>query len=689
MLNWQAIPFVRLLLPFIGGTVWAAQGWADHWATWIAPSLLATAFGSLFLLSRRRLAYKFRWLSGLVVMMVSFWLAISCWQLQQPERQPRHYVQLSDQQQYYLFRIEAIQASRSGKQNRLELAILGYGKQPDSLCRVSGRTFCYLPADFLFSVGQYGIAAGQFQLVRAPNYPSSFNFAEFMAQQGMVRQLALCTQEIYLLDYQPVSAPLSRIKAWSARLQQRLFRLLPNRSASLVSALVLGQKAQLDAAIRDDYASVGAMHVLAVSGMHVGIVALGLEWLLAWGRRPRPFWKALRAVLVVGGIWLFALLAGAGPPVLRAATMFSLFSIGRLLYLPKNVWNILAATALLMLCLDTRALFSVGFQLSYTAVAAIVYFQPRISQVWALPKGPLDYLWQLFSLGLAAQLGTAAISIHYFHQFPLYFWLSGLIIVPLASLALWLGLAVLLLGELPLLGSLLAHGLDQLVLLMNQTMGWIAELPASSITPLYLSANATLLLAGLLVGSVLYYHHRSRTLAWMLIGGAALLLWQQNRLMQQNGQQQEYLVHTARSGIGITLVQGQTARTLASDSSLLIDIAYAKNNYLLQKNVRHNEVTILPAGSYLLQWNRQTFVWLRAAIDSCQLLNHSPNLVLIDSPFLESQLAILQQWQPDAVVVSPALPYREQKNWQVALGQSGILLANTTGQHTYYHPIKP
>jgi competence protein ComEC len=306
-----------------------------------------------------------------------------------------------------------------------------------------------------------------------------------------------------------------------------------------------------------------------------------------------------------------------------------------------------------------------------------------------LPKGPLDYLWQLFTLGLAAQLGTAAISIHYFHQFPLYFWLSGLIIVPLASLALWLGLAVLLFGELPLLGSLLTHGLDLLVLLMNQTMGWIADLPAISIAPLYLSANATLLIAGLLVGSVLYYHHRSRVLAWMLIGGAALLLWQQNRLMQQNCQQQEYLVHTARSGLGITLVQGQTARTLVSDSSLLSAFAYAKNNYLLQKNVRQDDTAILPAGSYSLQWNRQTFVWLREAIDSCQLLDHPPHLVLIDSPLLESQLAILQQWRPDAVVVSPALPYREQKNWQVALRQSGIPLANTIGQRTYYHPIKP
>lgn len=688
MLNWQEVPFVRLLLPFLAGVLLAAQGVFAAWSVKTSLLLLALAYLGLFSLSYRRLAYQYRWTGGAMIMATSFLTALSCWQLQTPARQLHHYVQQGDSTQYYLFRIEAIKASSSGKSNRLELAILGFGKQPGSLSQVTGRSFCYLPADFLFSVGQYGLAKGQFQPLSPPVHPGSFDFARFMAQKGMVRQLYLPDQQVYQLGEVPFFSLAAQIRSWSAGLQARLSRLLPASSAGLVSALVLGQKNQLDPEVKADYAKVGAMHVLAVSGMHVGIVAMGLQFLLAFWRKPGPLPKLLKATIAVAGIWLFALLAGAGPSVMRAAAMFSLFTIGRELYLQKNVWNILAATALIMLCLDTRTLFAVGFQLSYAAVAAIVYFQPRLYRLWIVRSRPLDYAWQLLSLGLAAQLGTAAISIHYFHQFPLYFWLSGLLIVPLATLALLLGLAVLILGELPLLGELLIAGLHQLVLFMNKAMGWIAELPGSSITPLHLSGTSAVLLLGILLSLVLYTHYRQQYLGGVLLVGAGLLLWQQNTMLQRSWQQQECLVYASRSGLGITLIEGRCARTYVSDSSVLAEIAYAKKAFLLQKMIRQEEESLLAAGSQTIVWKNQRLLWLTQAIDTCDQRVRRPDIVMLGTPFRENHLSALRWLQPGQVLVHHALPYREQKAWKEVLQRNDIPLANQAHSNAYFHQLK-
>ncbi|HKK75274.1 MAG TPA: ComEC/Rec2 family competence protein [Saprospiraceae bacterium] len=688
MLNWQEVPFVRLLLPYVSGLLIAAQGWVAHWSVPQILALFVLAYIGLLALSYRRLAYQYRWLGGANILTLSFLAALGCWQLQTPGQQPNHYIQQGDRTQYYLFRIEAIKPSSSGKSNRLELAILGFGKQPGSLSQVTGRSFCYLPADFLFSVGQYGLAEGKFQKIAPPRHPGSFDFAQFMARQGMVRQFYLPDKRVYLLKAPPFFSLRTQINYWSARLQHRLSDLLPPRSAGLVAALVLGQKNHLDAEVKANYATVGAMHVLAVSGMHVGIVAMGLQFLFGFWRKPGPLPKFIKASLTVAGIWLFALLAGAAPSVLRAAAMFSLFTLGRELYLQKNVWNILAATALIMLCLDTRSLFAVGFQLSYAAVAAIVYFQPRIYRLYLPRFRALDYTWQLLSLGLAAQLGTAAISIHYFHQFPLYFWLSGLVIVPLATLALLLGLAVLVLGELPILGELLTAALDHLVQFMNHSMGWIADLPSSSMSPLHLSGRSALLVLGLTFGTVLYYHYRNQVLAGVLFAVAGLLLWQQNVLVRHHWQQQEYLIYASRRGLGLTLVEGLAAQTYVSDSSVLAEIAYAKKAYLLHKRTQQHREDVLASGSQVIRWQGQTILWLQQAIDEEEQAAWQPDLVIIGSSFQKNQLAILQDWQPEQVLIQPSLPFREKKTWRKALQEHDLPLANPSDHNAYFQTLK-
>lgn len=687
MLNWQEVPFVRLLLPFLAGLLCGAQAYFSTFQVSSLLSMLLIGGLGLLAISYRPLPYRWRWTSGLLLFSISFLLGISLWRLQTPLEQARHYVHQPEQEQFYVFRIDAIRPSSSGKTNRLEIAIMGFGKQPEHINQISGQSFCYLPASFPFSVGDYYLAKGKLQDLKPTVHPVSFDFSKFMQQQGRIRQLYLPDQEVYKCSI--LSAPNFQtiLIRWSNALQKRLQSLLPESSAGLISALVLGQKNNLNPEIKADYAKVGAMHVLAVSGMHVGIVAMGLQFILAFWRKPGWGPKVIKTVISLVAIWLFALLAGSSPSVMRAATMFSLFTMGRELHLQKNAWNIIAATALLMLCLDTRAIFSVGFQLSYAAVASIIYFQPRLYKLLKIKAKGLDYFWQLLSLGLAAQLGTAAISIHYFHQFPVYFWLSGLVIVPLATLALLFGIAVLILGKIPLLGLILSKGLHYLVNFMNKAMAWIGQLPGSQIEGLYLSSTITLLCLALILLSVLYYHFREKILAYSLIASVSLMAFQYYFEYKQVLEQQSLLIYECKGGFGMSAIKGRRAQTYLSDTTLRKSIAYPKNNFFTQKRIRESTEYLLGSQNCLIEWEGVSILYLSQHYNFCYQ-EQTFDLLVLALPFREYAPETIKNIAPKQVLFHHSLSYRDRKKWEKALGKSPDTVVNHSHSNAYYIPLK-
>lgn len=208
------------------------------------------------------------------------------------------------------------------------------------------------------------------------------------------------------------------------------------------AALCLGNKELLSDELKNEFATVGAMHVLAVSGLHVGIIFSLLLKILSLFKTRKKLWVYSKIVCTILCVWLFALLTGGSPSVLRAALMFSFMTISFYSRRFRNTYNTLAAAAILLLIYDPFLLYDVGFQLSFTAVTGIVYLQPRIYKLlyfkWQLP----DYFWQITSVGIAAQLATFPIGLYYFHHLPINFILTGLFVVPFAFLILTLGISL-------------------------------------------------------------------------------------------------------------------------------------------------------------------------------------------------------------------------------------------------------
>ena len=305
---------------------------------------------------------------------------------------------------------------------------------------------------------------------------------------------------------------------------------IEGEALALIAALTLGEKSQFEDQARNRYSSIGVSHILAVSGMHVGIVCQLIGLFIGGLPRSNRWLLWLRQCLLIAMLWAYALLTGMSASVLRAVVMYTVAALAVCLQRKAYTWNSLAFAACAMLLWQSAYFYDLGFQLSFVAVASILLWQPYFQQAFALSAdSPLqsmmtassvmmnvkgrsktlqsllprlarffrkvfDYFKELFCLSLAAQIGTAPLSAYYFHQFSNVFWLSNLLMVPLALPLTYLGIALLCLSDLPLLGPLLSSLLEVALRLFIRISEAISALPLSSTQHLYPSlAEITLL----------------------------------------------------------------------------------------------------------------------------------------------------------------------------------------------------
>ena len=246
---------------------------------------------------------------------------------------------------------------------------------------------------------------------------------------------------------------------------------------AVVAAMALGDKSQLTRELKDTYAVSGASHILALSGLHLGILYTLLSLLLS-----RRRWQVLSQVVIIVCIWLFVFLVGMSASVVRSAVMFTVYALLSLGHRDKMSVNTLAFAAIVMLLLNPKSLFDAGFQMSFMAVLAILLFYPLFESVWSQPflfdHRIFKWLWTMLSVSCAAQIGVAPLIAYYFGRFSNYFLLTNLVVVPAATLILYLSLLVLLIPS-------LAYLLIYIVEALNHLLSWIATLPGASIEGLH------------------------------------------------------------------------------------------------------------------------------------------------------------------------------------------------------------
>jgi competence protein ComEC len=360
-------------------------------------------------------------------------------------------------------------------------------------------------------------------LVKGPSNPREFDYQKFLLQQQISHQHFIKDSVLILGEIN--AFPLERFFIeLRAKLSTNIQQWITNsRSAQIANALLLGQKKNLERETQAAYSTAGAMHVLAVSGLHVGII-YGFFFLFFKPLQLPLGKRIVFLVSLIGLIWCYAFLTGLSPSVLRSATMFTLMSLALLFNRSPSIFNPVAISAVLLLMFDPLVGFAVGFQLSYAALTGILLFQPLILKIW-LPKNKvLEYFWQISSVSIAAQIATFPISVYYFHTFPTYFLIANLVVIPAAFLIMAIGIPFLLLSLLTDWAFILGEALNQLLIYLNLFIFSISELPFAQITQLTIEPWEILFYYALLLLLYAFLTSPSKQRLIMIYGLVSLFL---------------------------------------------------------------------------------------------------------------------------------------------------------------------
>ena len=361
------------------------------------------------------------------------------------------------------------------------------------------------------------------QNVKPPLNPYQFNYKNYLENLGIYHQIFLKDQVVLAIPQSPKSimdyAQAIR-EMFNKRFQKLAFK--PTEHA-LINALLLGQRQDITTDVYEDYAKAGAIHILAISGLHIGILLLILQFIM----KPLLYFrhgKFVRLLMILCLLWSFAIIAGLSPSVVRAVTMFSLFAIVRGLKRTSNSLNTLAVSAFILLLFRPGFCFDVGFRLSYAAVASIITVKPVLDKWWRIKHRIGNWFLDLFKVSIAAQIGVLPLSLYYFHQFPGLFFVTNMVVVPCLILILGLGILMLVLIGIHQPPDLLIQILSWFVQIMNRFVEWVASKEAFLFDQI--SFDLTALILSYLILFFLSIFYYKRTFKNLMVLGGSILVFQ-------------------------------------------------------------------------------------------------------------------------------------------------------------------
>ena len=513
MFRWVPYPFLRFTPALIVGILVGIYYPLD--VSLLGAVLLATVYAILVFAVPTRQKQRFATAIGILGLTIIATIGAVRVNQYTVSQHPDHLLHHQEDYSHYVATITSEAERRTNSWRvlaRLEQVVGQDSNGVHHLSKPQANLLLYQPIVDSLRLLKHGdriLVKGNLRSIDPPDNPRAFDLQQYWAQQQIYHQQYLRATQWQRLANDapnPISQLASDLRQHSKKI---LTRALCNEEArGIALALVLGVKDQLDDHVQEAYGRAGAMHVLAVSGLHMGIVYGIIAFLTIPLRRIR-WGNGLHALLSIGSLWLFAFVSGGSVSVMRAATMFTCIILAEATQRRANIFNTLALSAFLLLLVNPYYILSVGFQLSYLAVLGIVYLQPRIYRLINCRYKWLDWLWALTAVSVAAQVSTLPVSLYYFHQFPTYFWLANLVVIPAASVILSLGLLTIGIGSLiPALISWLGRILELFITSVNTSIFALEHLPISSIDNLYVDVFQVVGLYAGLIALAMLFHYR-------------------------------------------------------------------------------------------------------------------------------------------------------------------------------------
>lgn len=586
MTNWFKYPFIRLLMPFVLGI------WLSFSCLNLPKDELNIVFGAvvvsgvaLFVVHSAVKDYKYRWVFGAILNLHLILIGIAIVHIRNDD--------LDEDCDIWVARLAECPTE---KEKTVKVVL--------EMQSATGSVMAYFEKNKHSLNLNYGDVIAFYEppkLVEPPSNPEQFDYQKYLSRKGILRQVYLKDESWDLLKDKRVNP----IYSFSYNLRDFLLATIrelgiSDDEYSVAAAILLGYDDTLPTELRQKYVAAGSMHILCVSGMHVGVIFMVFSYMLGFLDKRKRGQNVTKQILLLVLIWFYALLAGLAPSILRSTIMLSFVIVGDMIKRNGILLNSLAASAFLLLCIDPANLFNVGFLLSYCAVIGIVTLQKPIYNIFYVKPKFLDKVWEMTSVTLAAQLATAPLSIYYFHQFPTYFWLSNLFMGPISAIVITGGMVMLMVFFIPYINIGVAFCVKWLIYAMNFIVSWIETMPLSMIKGLYINSLEFICLIIAFVLLMMLVEHRKKPFLFGIL--SMLLIFSVSQLTSAVIQRDKMsiTVYSVNKASAIDFVCGNE-HVLICDSIFVNNPSlsnFSIENHLIREGVFSNGVCVPVDSSY-------------------------------------------------------------------------------------------
>lgn len=582
---WKEAPFLRFIIPFITGIMVQSCSSLSVQTAWLIAGCCCACMG-LFSQIPLSLQFRYRPINGIALNSLLFIAGVLLVHYKNIRRSPQWFTPIYTSGAALLVTIEEPLTEKAKSYRTVvsvEAIIKGTQVQP-----ATGKLMLHFQKDSIPPQLHYG---DQLLFAKTPEHinntanPNAFNYARYCALKSIWHQVYLGQQEYTVAEKKQVN-PVKKVLFYTRKKVLNIIRenIPDKKQAGLAEALLIGYKDELDKQLLQSYINTGVVHIIAISGLHLGLI-YGLLVLLC--RPLRGQWTRWATPLItLAGLWLFTFLAGASPSVLRSAVMFTCLIIGNSLTRPVTVYNSLAASAFLLLCYDPWLCLDIGFQLSYAAVLSIALFMKPLYQCLFIQNKYLHYCWKLAAVTLAAQILTLPISIYHFHQVPNLFLIANLIAVPLSGIILMGELLLCALSFIPAAAKATGWLLDKLIRLLNGFIELINQVPFNTTGDISINLMQLILLYTIIGCLAAWLLQKKK--AGLLMGLGAVWLFCITGLQSwwSSARQQKIIVYNIPKHQAIDFIDGR--HYLFTGDSLLLEDPFLQDRYLKPCRIAHH-----------------------------------------------------------------------------------------------------
>ncbi|MFN6943750.1 MAG: ComEC/Rec2 family competence protein [Cytophagaceae bacterium] len=645
MFNWQAFPFLRYIIFFIPGILTGIYYEFPERILFIPLILFIALLGFKLFEKKHQFFYIIKTVRGIMALIATFFCGASLHFFYDQRNEETHFSHHSDITSYTAKVLDEEKAT--AKYYTYVIKIEGI-KNGEKWIATTGKLFLYVNK----SAGNFHrndqiLIIGHPKEIRNAGNPGEFDNQLRFKQKNIYHQHFAQARHVTKIGHVEEKS----LSGYSYSLRKKLLAKLNENfsnpaNTQIAAAILLGDKKDLDKELRSSYASTGAMHILAVSGLHVGILFLFLNFIVGKLQKIKPL-KWVIPLFIIALLWFYAFLTGLSPSVMRAVTMFTFIQLGINYFRSSNIFNTIAISAVILLIINPYNISNIGFQLSYSAVMGILLLYQRIYNYWLPENYILDKAWQVIAVSISAQAGTSILSLYYFNQFPTYFLITNLLItLPVYIITLGGFLILSIAAILPVhtfIYQLLEYSID----FLNALVRFIESLPGGLIAPIYLSAFEAVALTLLLICVLGFILYKKSWLIYISLCTGICLAVYSIFIHYNHVHQKGIVVYNIPGSINLALIKGNEALIVTDGEPSRVK--FVVKNHLTKKGINYR------------------------IIQTDEL--HSQKLISYSRP---NHNTTLLAWEGRIIVLSTdgGLPEKAQNYYDYLISQKGDIVYN-------------